>query len=849
MTEEGRVTDTPDDWQVKISKPMLSQGVHLGFLVFGAIISLGLFLAVQSVTTSILSDDYKRISRDLSQVISKEFSELEFTLRTFITLLSLSENIDNDEVLKKIDNVQASLEIFESVLWLKKTDGEWSLLTVHENLFRTNTKDYAESLREDSVQKAIQNSIRKNGELFFVSDLQVDNSETYSFAMIKAIDTGDGINNVVVAISNFDHIFDISSLEIHNLLSSLSISDVVGGNTLYRFERQKGIAHAQYDEWQSYEFKVGGRTLEVSSHFFKKEDMLFLEILPYLVMGFCLLMTITIVLYLRSHHMSALKFSNVNKHLSEQNEAMQAEIQKRELLDQTARRVDKENRAIIDSVSDIIFETDIDGKILFLNAQWLKITGFQAEQSIGLELYNIIHPQDQHDVRDEFYSLIAGRTKTFRKFTRLRTSDGTFRAAELSISMINQGDEKVQRVVGTFTDIEERRRAERALSEAERKYRNIVQNAAGGIFQVTPEGLYLSANPAMADILGYDSPEQLLREVKNSSRDVYLDTKERNSFIRDLFKNDIASNHEVEVRRRDGSTIWVNENIHTVRDESGNVLYFEGSLEDISARKLNAIELQKAKVHSDMANRAKSEFLANMSHELRTPLNSIIGFSEMIRGEVLGKLEQAAYLEYAKDINESGKMLLNVINEILDISKIEAGERHLNESQIRVDRIAASCVDLLSTKIEQSEITVTNNLEGMPEIIGEDLSVKQVLMNLLSNAVKFTPKGGRVSLSYEVDRDGRLHVSVTDTGIGLDDEEIEKALSPFGQLDNEFDREGSGTGLGLTLADALLKLHGAELSLISQKGIGTTATAIFPKERVASKKSSVEKEGAEGEAS
>lgn len=242
-------------------------------------------------------------------------------------------------------------------------------------------------------------------------------------------------------------------------------------------------------------------------------------------------------------------------------------------------------------------------------------------------------------------------------------------------------------------------------------------------------------------------------------------------------------------------------------------------------------------MNSDLANRAKSEFLANMSHELRTPLNSIIGFSEMIREEIHGALEQRDYWEYAKDINDSGQRLLQVINEILDISKIEAGERELKESQVNVNKVAMTCVDLLAGKIDSGDLTVVNHLAGMPDLIGEELSIKQILMNLLSNAVKFTPKGGRVSMSYEVDRSGALHVSITDTGIGLDDEEIQRALSPFGQADNELSREGSGTGLGLTLVDALLKIHGAEFDLVSQKGIGTTATAIFPKERVVVKKS------------
>ena len=221
---------------------------------------------------------------------------------------------------------------------------------------------------------------------------------------------------------------------------------------------------------------------------------------------------------------------------------------------------------------------------------------------------------------------------------------------------------------------------------------------------------------------------------------------------------------------------------------------------------------------------------------LRTPLNSIIGFSEMIKNEVYGKIENRSYWEYARDIHESGTKLLQVINEILDISKIEAGERQLNEGVVSVRNVVDGALDLLQTKIEGSGLIITKALDDVPDVIGEELALKQILLNLLSNAVKYTPDQGRITISGHVNRDGRLHISVTDTGIGLDDYEIQKALSPFGQVESDLDRKGSGTGLGLTLVDALVKLHGGEFELFSQKGIGTTATMILPVDRIVKSK-------------
>ncbi|MCF8496584.1 MAG: HAMP domain-containing histidine kinase, partial [Alphaproteobacteria bacterium] len=277
-----------------------------------------------------------------------------------------------------------------------------------------------------------------------------------------------------------------------------------------------------------------------------------------------------------------------------------------------------------------------------------------------------------------------------------------------------------------------------------------------------------------------------------------------------------------------------------------NTLYYEGSLEEITQRKETDLALREAKMHSDLANRAKSEFLANMSHELRTPLNAIIGFSEIIKNEAFGPVQPASYLEYAKDIHQSGERLLAVITEILDISKIDAGERQLNDGIVDLASVIESCLILLGPKIESSRMLVSSDLDSTPHVIGEELAIKQILMNLLSNAIKFTPAGGHVSISSSREPDGSLRVSVTDTGVGLDEGEIKKALSPFGQVHNELSRKNSGTGLGLTLADALARLHGGRLELFSQKGIGTTATFVLPPGRVTVKISSKPTEPREG---
>ena len=206
----------------------------------------------------------------------------------------------------------------------------------------------------------------------------------------------------------------------------------------------------------------------------------------------------------------------------------------------------------------------------------------------------------------------------------------------------------------------------------ERRYRSIWENAASGIYQMSMDGRLISANPAMAHIFGYDSVDVMLREVQNAHNDLYVQPNERMRILKTLRHDTAADIFEFQSFRRNGQKIWVQETIRNVLDEHGLPSYFEGSVEDITKRKDAELQLQEAKRESDMANRAKSEFLANMSHELRTPLNSIIGFSEIIRNQVFGPIEPNSYWEYARDIHESGKHLLSIINQILDISKIDA---------------------------------------------------------------------------------------------------------------------------------------------------------------------------------
>jgi len=380
----------------------------------------------------------------------------------------------------------------------------------------------------------------------------------------------------------------------------------------------------------------------------------------------------------------------------------------------------------------------------------------------------------------------------------------------------------------------------------------ILNNISDCIITIDSRGRILSMNPAGCALFGYT-----MKELKDKNAGILIPanngTEELVKYMANYDKTGVStiingSGRDVHGKCKDGKVISIELKVSSFITAGGEIAYVglirdrterngtRQTLIDINVKLTRQVielekahdELREAAIVAETANRSKSDFLANMSHELRTPLNAIIGFSEVLTTEIFGKLNEKQ-VDYADCIHTSGQHLLSLINDVLDLSKVEAGQYDLYKTNVDVDSIVTVCHRFIKEKAHNKNITVIFDVTDDLHIFADEGKLKQILLNLLTNAVKFTNEEGTVKVISR-EHDGLVCLVVTDDGIGMDEEGIAKALTPFGQaISNSLVRTQEGTGLGVPLTKTMVELHGGKFNITSELGVGTTIEVCLPK--------------------
>ena len=549
-------------------------------------------------------------------------------------------------------------------------------------------------------------------------------------------------------------------------------------------------------------------------------------------------------------------------------EGIQAQQKVEILLD----RVRQQNDLILNAAGDGICGLDIEGRMTFINPAGARLIGWPAEELVGKPQHAILHhthadgtpyPGDECPI----HATLSDGAVHHVDDEVLWRKDGTSFPVEYVSTPIRDEDGEVTGAVVVFKNIAERKRTEGELAEKSAVLETTLENMSQGISVYDADLKLVAFNRRFVELFRYPPGflyigkpyEDIARfkarrgdygpgDVEQRVRDRVMTKRSGKTGRHEFTLPDgtvIAASGET---MPDGGFVTtftditrpkrVEEALRASRrclKERLAELHDAKQRSDTQGKELAALadDLSIARDEAEDANRAKSEFLALMSHELRTPLNAIIGFSEIIKGEMFGPVGTAKYRDYAKDVHDSGQHLLGLINDILDLSKIEAGKLELDEADIDVAKVIHSCLRLVGEPAKNGGVRlVTEISEELPALRFDERKLKQILINLLSNAVKFTPAGGTVTIKAWFRVDSGYVFQIIDTGVGIALEDIPKALSPFGQVDAKLARKYEGTGLGLPLTKSLVEMSSGSMDLQSEVGVGTTVTVRFPKERI-----------------
>ncbi len=517
-------------------------------------------------------------------------------------------------------------------------------------------------------------------------------------------------------------------------------------------------------------------------------------------------------------------------------------------------------RDLVELSSDWIWETGPDGRLTFVSENFARSLGVPVRDLLGNRREALSNLRANPTAWRAHLSAIVAR-QPFRDFEHsiVSASGETLRVRDSGRPYYGPGDAFLG-YRGTGKDVTREWQAEQSAERSRRLLEEAVEAMSEGFALFDPEdklvmcnSKFIQQNPRIAGAFTPGtSYEQILRAIATSG--VAPDAENRvEEWVRERVNRKRQSRTTTERRMPSGSWIGVT-NYHT-EDGSRVVLYtditeikeheialsqrvseLQESQTILKKQRQELAELadtlEAARDQAERANRAKSAFLATMSHELRTPLNAIIGFAEIIRDHALKTDGNSRYAEYAVDVYESGRHLLDLINDILDVSRLDSGRLELNCNPFSVGEAVRGVAETMRGDILASGLALEVDIPaGLPDFDADERRIKQIVMKLLSNAIKFTKRGGKVTVRSAMNNAGGMSVSVTDTGIGIAPQDIPRAIESFRQIDSELNRRYPGSGLGLPLSKAMIELHGGTLTIDSRPGEGTTVSVSLPAER------------------
>ena len=476
---------------------------------------------------------------------------------------------------------------------------------------------------------------------------------------------------------------------------------------------------------------------------------------------------------------------------------------------------------------------DEQGRLLRINDTNLRWLGYERQEVIGRHIDEFLTPEGKRT-----FAVVFPRFKQTGSIKDLDcaffTKDG--QPFPVLVSAVAVQDEQGNYLCSRTTafDMRDRKQVELALQESEEKFRQLAENIAGVFWMRDLAGNLLYISPAY-ETLWQQSPDYLRENPNSWLESIHPDDLAR---IQRKLRQNLAFDEEYRVILPDGRLRWIHDRGFEVRDAEGNVYRFAGIAEDVTEQKKAAQKLQATNEQLILSNaelaratRLKDEFLANMSHELRTPLNAILGMTEGLQEQVFGPITPEQHKSIAT-IERSGRHLLALINDILDLAKIESGKLVLQRTAVTASYLCDSSLTFVRQQATQKEIRLITRISpNLPDLVVDELRIRQVLINLLNNAVKFTPNGGQITLTVKTHRDDHgpwMTFAIADSGIGIAPESIGQLFKPFTQIDSSLTRQHAGTGLGLALVKQLVDLHGGTVAVGSTLGQGSCFTVSLP---------------------